>query len=65
MSYEIYGPYIPVIMLITFIGLFIWVLLPGNQKRFSDASKIPFEDDGLDAAIAERKALNDDRRNAS
>ena len=45
MSYEVYGPYIPVIMLITFIGLFIWVLLPGNKKRFDEASKLPFADE--------------------
>lgn len=45
MSYEVYGPYIPVLMLITFIGLFIWVLLPGNKKRFDEASKLPFADE--------------------
>ncbi|MET3999467.1 cbb3-type cytochrome c oxidase subunit 3 [Marinobacterium sp. MBR-109] len=45
MSYEVYGPYIPVIMLITFIGLFIWVLLPGNKKRFDEASQLPFADE--------------------
>jgi cytochrome c oxidase cbb3-type subunit 4 len=44
-SYEVYGPYIPVIMLITFIGLFIWVLLPGNKKRFEEASQLPFADE--------------------
>jgi cytochrome c oxidase cbb3-type subunit 4 len=44
-SYDVYGPFIPVIMLITFIGLFIWVLLPGNKKRFDDASQLPFADD--------------------
>jgi cytochrome c oxidase cbb3-type subunit 4 len=44
-SYETYGPYIPVIMLITFIGLFIWVLLPNNKKRFDDAAQIPFMDE--------------------
>jgi len=44
-SYEVYGPYIPVIMLITFIGLFIWVLLPGNKKRFDEASQLPFADE--------------------
>lgn len=48
MSYEVYGPFIPVIMLITFIGLFIWVLLPGNKKRFDEASNLPFEDDEQD-----------------
>jgi cytochrome c oxidase cbb3-type subunit 4 len=32
-------------MLITFVGLFIWVLLPGNKKRFDDASQLPFADD--------------------
>jgi len=32
-------------MLITFIGLFIWVLLPGNKKRFDEASQLPFADE--------------------
>ncbi|RTE67645.1 cbb3-type cytochrome c oxidase subunit 3 [Amphritea opalescens] len=45
MSYEVYGPYLPLLMLITFIGLFIWVLLPGNRKRFDEASKLPFADE--------------------
>jgi cytochrome c oxidase cbb3-type subunit 4 len=44
-SYDVYGPYIPVVMLITFIGLFIWVLLPGNKKRFDEASQLPFADE--------------------
>jgi cytochrome c oxidase cbb3-type subunit 4 len=46
-NYDVYGPFIPVIMLITFIGLFIWVLLPGNKKRFDDASQLPFADEAL------------------
>ncbi len=45
MSYDVYGPYIPVVMLITFIGLFIWVLLPGNRKGFDEASNLPFADE--------------------
>ncbi|WP_193483892.1 cbb3-type cytochrome oxidase subunit 3 [Nitrincola tibetensis] len=48
MSYEVYGPFIPVIMLITFIGLFVWVLLPQNKKRFDDAANLPFADDEND-----------------
>ncbi|MBQ0756274.1 MAG: cbb3-type cytochrome c oxidase subunit 3 [Amphritea sp.] len=48
MSYEVYGPYLPVLMLITFILLFIWVLLPGNRKGFEEASNLPFEDDEQD-----------------
>ncbi|WP_371807846.1 cbb3-type cytochrome oxidase subunit 3 [Marinobacterium sp. LSUCC0821] len=48
MSYELYGPFIPVIMLVTFIGLFIWVLLPQNRKRFDDAANLPFQDEELD-----------------
>ena len=48
MSYEVYGPFIPVIMLITFIGLFIWVLLPQNKKRFDDAANLPFADEEED-----------------
>ncbi|MCD8513474.1 MAG: cbb3-type cytochrome c oxidase subunit 3 [Nitrincola sp.] len=45
MSYEVYGPFMPLIMLITFICLFIWVLLPQNKKRFDDAANLPFADD--------------------
>ncbi len=48
MSYEVYGPYIPVVMLITFVGLFIWVLLPGNSKGFDEASNLPFADEEKD-----------------
>lgn len=48
MSYEVYGPYLPVLMLITFIGLFAWVLLPGNKKRFDEASRLPFADEDQD-----------------
>jgi cytochrome c oxidase cbb3-type subunit 4 len=47
-SYETYGPYIPVIMLITFIGLFAWVLNPRNKKRFDDAADLPFRDEEID-----------------
>ncbi|GAA0785940.1 cbb3-type cytochrome oxidase subunit 3 [Marinobacterium sediminicola] len=45
MSYEVYGPYLPVVMLLTFIGLFAWVLLPGNKKGFDEASQLPFADE--------------------
>ncbi|GGO75796.1 hypothetical protein GCM10011348_01440 [Marinobacterium nitratireducens] len=46
MSYEVYGPYIPVIMLVTFIALFVWVLHPKNKKKFDDAAHLPFDDEG-------------------
>lgn len=45
MSYEVYGPYLPVIMLITFVALFIWVASPKNSKRFDEASQAPFADE--------------------
>lgn len=45
MSYDVYGPFMPLIMLITFLGLFIWVLLPQNKKSFDDAANLPFADD--------------------
>ncbi|QEW08575.1 cbb3-type cytochrome c oxidase subunit 3 [Nitrincola iocasae] len=35
-------------MLITFIGLFIWVLLPQNKKPFDDAANLPFADEDED-----------------
>jgi len=52
-SYETYGPFLPVIMLLTFIGLFIWVLYPGNKKRFDDAANLPFEDEEMDKRTRE------------
>ncbi len=48
MSYETYGPYIPVIMLLTFIGIFLWVINPRNKKRFDDAADLPFQDEAID-----------------
>jgi len=59
-SYDVYGPFIPVIMLLTFVGLFIWVLLPGNKKRFDEASQLPFADDKEKAATEE--AMDPNRR---
>jgi len=47
-SYEVYGPYIVVIMLITFLALFAWVLHPKNKSKFDDAANLPFEDDSDD-----------------
>ena len=45
MSYEIYGPYIVVVMLITFLALFAWVLHPKNKAKFDDAANLPFDDE--------------------
>ncbi|WP_207758440.1 cbb3-type cytochrome oxidase subunit 3 [Aliamphritea spongicola] len=45
-------------MLITFIGLFIWVLLPGNKKRFDDASQLPFADEDKAASDESERASN-------
>jgi cytochrome c oxidase cbb3-type subunit 4 len=59
-SYDVYGPFIPVIMLITFVGLFIWVLLPGNKKRFDEASQLPFADDN-EEQDTEREIASDRR----
>ncbi|TVQ68300.1 MAG: cbb3-type cytochrome c oxidase subunit 3 [Oceanospirillales bacterium] len=42
----------PLIMLITFIGLFIWVLLPQNKKSFDEAANLPFADE--DEEVAEQ-----------
>jgi cytochrome c oxidase cbb3-type subunit 4 len=47
-SYDVYGPYIPVVMLVTFLALFIWVLNPKNRKRFDDAANLPFQDEDID-----------------
>ncbi len=62
MSYEVYGPYISVVMLITFLLLFVWVLLPSNKKGFDDAANIPFEEDKVHSKNGDAKTLNDDRR---
>lgn len=43
MNYDAYGPFMPVIMLLTFLALFAWVLHPKNSKRFSEAAMLPFE----------------------
>jgi len=45
MSYETYGPYIVVVMLVTFIGLFIWVLSPKRSAGFKEAANLPFADE--------------------
>jgi cytochrome c oxidase cbb3-type subunit 4 len=46
MSYETYGPYIVVVMLLTFIGLFIWVVSPKRTADFNEAANLPFADEG-------------------
>ncbi|WP_432698632.1 cbb3-type cytochrome oxidase subunit 3 [Marinobacterium sp. YM272] len=56
MSYEVYGPYLPVIMLITFVALFIWVANPKNSKRFDDAAQAPFADEEEHERAAEQQA---------
>lgn len=53
MSYDVYGPYIVVVMLITFLALFAWVLHPKNKAGFDDAANLPFEDDDEDNAKAD------------
>jgi len=60
-SYEVYGPYLPAVMIITFIGLFIWVLLPGNRKRFDEASQLPFADE--DDSPVDKDSANADMTN--
>jgi len=35
-------------MLITFLVLFVWVLLPQNRKKFDDAANLPFQDEEID-----------------
>jgi len=44
-SYEVYGPFLPLIMLITFVALFIWVANPKNSKKFDEAAQAPFADE--------------------
>lgn len=41
MSYDDYGPFIPLIMLVTFVGLFIWVLHPKNKAKYDEAANMP------------------------
>lgn len=45
MTYDTYGPYIVVLMLVTFIGLFIWVLSPKRTEGFNEAANLPFADE--------------------
>lgn len=52
-----YGPFVPLIMLVAFIGLFIWVLLPQNKRSFDEAANLPFAED--EAKVAEE---NDNKR---
>ncbi|MCP4598177.1 cbb3-type cytochrome c oxidase subunit 3 [Neptuniibacter sp.] len=44
MSYEVYGPYIPVVMLITFLALFAWVLNPKNKDKYDEAANMPLQE---------------------
>lgn len=44
MSYEVYGPYIPVIMLVTFLALIAWVLNPKNKDKYDDAANMPLNE---------------------
>ncbi|MDO6513152.1 MULTISPECIES: cbb3-type cytochrome c oxidase subunit 3 [Neptuniibacter] len=44
MNYEVYGPYIPVVMLITFLALFAWVLNPKNKEKYDDAANMPLQE---------------------
>jgi len=50
-SYDVYGPYIVVVMLITFLALFVWVLHPKNTSKFNDAANLPFADRNEGAAV--------------
>jgi cytochrome c oxidase cbb3-type subunit 4 len=43
-NYEVYGPYIPVVMLITFLALFAWVLNPKNKEKYDDAANMPLQE---------------------
>jgi len=61
-SYDVYGPFLPLVMLITFLGLFIWVLLPQNKKSFDDAANLPFADDEQEADSSKSKEPAHDRR---
>lgn len=45
MSYDVYGPYLPLIMLITFVAIFIWVANPKNSKKYDEAAQAPFADE--------------------
>jgi cytochrome c oxidase cbb3-type subunit 4 len=55
-NYEVYGPYIPVIMLITFLALFAWVLNPKNKDKYDDAANMPLQE-------PDEPVLDDDSNN--
>ncbi|WP_415891900.1 cbb3-type cytochrome oxidase subunit 3 [Neptuniibacter sp. PT8_73] len=62
MSYEVYGPYIPVIMLITFLALFVWVLNPKNKDKYDDAANMPLnEPDEADEMKSDNTEASDGR----
>jgi cytochrome c oxidase cbb3-type subunit IV len=33
------------VLLVLFIGIWIWAWLPGRRKSFEEAAKLPLEDD--------------------
>ncbi|MBV1786496.1 cbb3-type cytochrome c oxidase subunit 3 [Marinobacterium sp. D7] len=61
MSYEVYGPYLPVIMLITFVALFIWVANPKNSKKYDEAAQAPFADEEQDKPNTQDSDANNGR----
>ncbi|MFW1676255.1 cbb3-type cytochrome oxidase subunit 3 [Pontibacter sp. JAM-7] len=44
MNYEVYGPYMPVIMMVVFFALFAWVLHPKNKSKYDDAANMPLNE---------------------
>ncbi len=44
MSYEVYGPYIPVVVLITLLALFAWGLNPKNNDKYDEAAIMPLQE---------------------
>jgi cytochrome c oxidase cbb3-type subunit 4 len=62
-SYEVYGPYLPIIMLITFVALFIWVANPKNSKKFDEAAQAPFADEEDEKPVEEQNGEANDGRN--
>lgn len=61
MSYEVYGPYLPVIMLITFVALFFWVASPKNSKKYDEAAQAPFLDDEDELPMPKDSGANNGR----
>lgn len=50
-----------VLMMLTFIGIWVWAWLPYHKRTFSRLSRLPMEDDGQPAGHAIPATRPEDR----